>query len=73
MNLVLIRFGILVDLHTKRYYQLNETALLICKGLEKGQELDAFVAQVTAEYEVSADPARSSVVNLTNRLSNKLL
>jgi len=66
--------GILVDLSTKRYYQLNETALLIWKGLEKGQELDAIVAQVTAEYEVSADHARSSVVNLINRLSsNKLL
>jgi hypothetical protein len=66
--------GILVDLNTKRYYELNETGLLIWKGLEKGLALDDIVAQVTAEYDVPTDHAHSSVVNLVTRLrSYKLL
>jgi len=66
--------GILVDLNTKRYYELNETALLVWKGLEKGLAVDDIVAEVTAEYDVPVDHARSSVTNLIARLrSYKLL
>lgn len=60
--------GILVDLNTKRYYQLNETALLVWKGIEKGSGIEDIVAQVVAEYEVQPEHARSSVENLMARL-----
>jgi len=62
--------GILVDLNTKRYYELNETALLVWKGLEKGLGIDDIVAEVIAEYEVEPEHARSSVENLMARLGS---
>lgn len=66
--------GILVDLNTKRYYQLNETALLVWKGLEKGAEIEDIVAEVVSDYEVQPEHARSSVENLMARLrSYKLI
>ena len=66
--------GILVDLNTKRYYELNETALLVWKGLEKGLAVDEIVAEVTSAYDVPADHARGSVSKLIARLqSYKLL
>jgi hypothetical protein len=53
--------GILVDLKTKKYYQLNETAMLIWKALEKRKALTEIVADVTAVYEVSDEAATRSV------------
>jgi Coenzyme PQQ synthesis protein D (PqqD) len=60
--------GILVDLNTKRYYQLNETALLIWKGLEQGDCVDDIVVRVIAGYEVEPGHARRSVETLIGRL-----
>ena len=60
--------GILVDLNTKRYYELNETALLVWKGLEKGLGIDDIVAEVMVEYDVQPEHARSSVETLMTRL-----
>jgi len=56
--------GILVDLNTKRYYQLNETAMIVWKGLEQGKTLNELVADVTASYEVEPDRATTSVQRL---------
>lgn len=56
--------GILVDLNTKRYYQLNETAMIVWKGLEQGKTLNDIVADVTANYEVEPDRATISVQRL---------
>jgi len=53
--------GILVDLNTKKYYQLNETAMLIWKGLEQGKTVNEIVGDVTASYEVTAEHANRSV------------
>ena len=53
--------GILVDLNTKRYYQLNETAMLVWKGLEQGKTVKEIVGDVTASYEVTAEHATGSV------------
>ena len=66
--------GILVDLNTKKYYQLNPTALLIWKGLEKGQSVNDIVTEVVAGYAVAPDHARRSVETLMSRLrSYKLI
>ena len=56
--------GILVDLNTKRYYQLNETAMIVWKGLEQGKTIKEIVADVTASYEVEPDRATVSVQRL---------
>ena len=53
--------GILVDLNTKKYYQINETAMLIWKGLEKGLPATEIAAQLTAAYEVTPEAALQNV------------
>ena len=53
--------GVLVDLNTKKYYQLNETAMLVWRGLEQGMGFAEIVGEMTAEYEVTPERARESV------------
>ncbi len=66
--------GILVDLNTKKYYQLNETAMLVWKALENGKSVTEIAEAVTSEYEVSIDHASRSVERLlTNFQSYKLV
>jgi hypothetical protein len=56
--------GVLVDLNTKRYYQLNETAMLVWRCLEKGKTLSEVVEEMTAVYEVTKEQAAQSVEKL---------
>jgi hypothetical protein len=66
--------GILVDLNTKKYYQLNETAMVVWKGLEKGKTMTEIVADITASYEVTPDKATVSVQRIVdNYQSYKLV
>jgi PHD/YefM family antitoxin component YafN of YafNO toxin-antitoxin module len=66
--------GILVDLNTKKYYQLNETAMLVWKGLENGKSVAEITEEVANEYEVTIDHATRSVERLlTNFQSYKLV
>lgn len=60
--------GILVDLNTKKYYQLNETAMLIWKALEKRQPLPAIVNTVTDTYDVTTEDATRSVQRLLDHM-----
>jgi Coenzyme PQQ synthesis protein D (PqqD) len=53
--------GILVDLNTKKYFKLNETAMLVWRGLEQGKTVNQIVDDVTSNYEVTADKATQSV------------
>ena len=53
--------GILVDLNTKKYYQLNETAALIWKGLDKGLAPAAIAENIVAQYEVTTEEALQNV------------
>ena len=53
--------GTLVDLKTKRYIQLNETALLIWRCLEGRRTRDEIVNQLCARYEVTPEHAGRSV------------
>ena len=66
--------GILVDLNTKKYYQLNETAMVVWKGLENGKSMGEIVADITATYEVATDKATSSVQRIVDNFQTyKLL
>lgn len=60
--------GVLIDLQNKRYYQLNETGLLIWQELEAGHPRAQVVAALMAAYEVAADRAEASVQRLVNDL-----
>ena len=53
--------GVLVDLNTKKYFQLNETAVLVWRGLEEGLSTEAIVGRITARYEVEEARASESV------------
>lgn len=53
--------GILVDLNTKKYYQLNETATLIWKGLGQGLTANDIADQIVAAYEITPADALQNV------------
>jgi len=53
--------GILVDLNTKKYYQLNETASLIWRGLERRLPLSLIAKEMVERYDVALDQATLSV------------
>jgi hypothetical protein len=66
--------GILVDLNTKKYYQLNETAMVVWKGLEQGKTKHEIAADITSNYEVALDRAIISVERIVDNFQNyKLL
>ena len=62
--------GILVDLNTKKYYQLNETAMVVWKGLEKGKTMSEIVADITSNYEVALDHATLSVQKIVDNFQS---
>ena len=53
--------GVLVDLNTKKYYQLNETASLVWRGLEKGMPIGNIAKEMTELYDVTLERATFSV------------
>ena len=65
--------GILVDLKTKQYYQLNETGSLIWRGLEKGDTVDDIAVEMSMLYEVTAEHAKRSVETLLSNLEMRRL
>lgn len=65
--------GMLVDLNTKQYYQLNETGSLIWRELEKGRTVQDIVKEMQNIYEVSADHANQSVEKLLRHLESRRL
>ena len=65
--------GILVDLNTKQYYQLNETGSLVWRGLENGNSVEEIVSEMEGIYEVSAEHAQASVKKLLANLESKRL
>lgn len=53
--------GVLVDLNTKKYFQLNETAVVVWRGLEDGLSVEGIVGRITSAYEVEDARAQESV------------
>ena len=53
--------GVLVDLNSRKYYQLNETASLIWRGLEKRLQVGDIASEMTERYEVSLEQATASI------------
>ena len=62
--------GILVDLNTKKYYQLNETAMVVWKGLEKGKTMGEIVAAITSSYEIAPAQATVSVQRIVENFQS---
>jgi PHD/YefM family antitoxin component YafN of YafNO toxin-antitoxin module len=60
--------GVLVDLNTKRYYQLNETAMLVWRSLENKESLQEIINKLTSVYDVKQEHAAQSVEKLLEHL-----
>ena len=66
--------GMIVDLNTKQYYRLNETAALIWRGLEGRKGVDEIIDEMQSKYEVSHEHAAASIERLISKLrTNKLI
>jgi hypothetical protein len=65
--------GVLVDLNTKQYYQLNETAMLIWRALESGHPLEQIVAEIMTVYRVDNEHAAASAERLLNQFHERKL
>jgi len=62
--------GILVDLNTKKYYQLNETAMLIWKGLEQGLDTRQIADQIVETYEITPNDALRNVDQIVEKFQS---
>lgn len=61
--------GMIVDLNTKQYFRLNETAALIWRNLESAKPIDDIVAELQSRYEVTREQATSSIKKLLGKLA----
>lgn len=65
--------SVLVDLNTKRYYQLNETATLIWRALSEGRSKTEIVSSLTSVYDVTDEDAEKSVEQVLEHLKTHRL
>jgi Coenzyme PQQ synthesis protein D (PqqD) len=66
--------GVLVDLNSKQYYQLNETACVVWRGLAKGTPAEGIAQELTEIYDVTIEHARASVeAVIRNFIAHRLL
>ena len=62
--------GVLVDLETKRYYQLNETAMMVWDGLENGKTVTEIAGKFTSAFDVEQDHAVKSVERILEKFQS---
>lgn len=61
--------GVLIDLENRRYFQLNETAMAIVRGVSEQTSRDALVASLVDRYEVSPETVRNSIERTLRELA----
>ena len=52
--------AVLVDLNTKQYFTLNETARLVWRAAAEGRAMESVVSELTGAYDVTDEHARRS-------------
>ena len=62
--------GVLVDLETKRYYQLNETAMIVWDGVENGSTVAQIAGEFTSKFDVEQEHAVSSVERILEKFKS---
>lgn len=65
--------AVLLDLKSKRYYSLNETGLLIYKGIQASLTLEKIIEQLISIYDLDESEALDSVNTLISKLLNNKL
>jgi coenzyme PQQ synthesis protein D (PqqD) len=63
--------AVLLDLGSKDYYRLNETATAIWNGLERGLTPDSIEAELCAYFEVDPAEAASRLEEFITELSRR--
>lgn len=63
--------SILLDLDSKRYHRLNETAAFIWKALEAKESSASIIEKLTAEFDVTRERAESSLNQFLAELGNR--
>jgi len=53
--------AVLLDLNGKRYYRLNESAAVVFRALEDGEEREGAIRRLVAAFDVSESDASSAV------------
>ena len=63
-----------MDLNSKQYFELNETASLVWRCLSKGMPVGDIAIEMTALYDVTMERAQSSVQTVVDRfIAHRLL
>jgi len=62
-----------LNLATKKYYTLNETATAIWSGIEERLAVMGLVDLLVSRYEVTPDKAKASVIETLTRLQAQRL
>ena len=65
--------AVVLNLATKKYYTLNETATALWSGIEEKLAVSGLVDLLLSRYEVTPEKARMSVVETLGRLESQQL
>jgi Coenzyme PQQ synthesis protein D (PqqD) len=65
--------AVVLNLATKQYFTLNETATAIWSGIEQKLDVEGLVALLLERFEVSPERARASVLETLRRLEAQQL
>ena len=65
--------AVVLNLATKKYYTLNESATAIWAGIEQKRDLPGLVGLLLERFEVSEDRAKASVVETIAKLQAQQL
>lgn len=65
--------AVVLNLATKKYYTLNETATAIWSGIEERRAVAGLVDLLVARYEVTPEKAKTSVLETLGRLEAQQL
>ena len=65
--------AVVLNLATKKYYTLNETATAIWSGIEDKLAVAGLVGLLVSRYEVAPEKAKASVIETLGRLEAQQL
>lgn len=64
---------VLLDMRTKNYFQLNATAARLWDGLERGETLEALVAELGENYDAPREQVETEARRLLDSLVERQL
>ena len=65
--------AVLLNLHDKSYYRLNETAAAVWAGFEKGETREAILASLLGRYDVPEAVATKEVDSVIDDMKQRRL